>query len=170
MKVEYSAIEWRDVVGFEGRYKVSEFGEIYSCLTSRTMKTPLKNGYPFLLLLDTEGKRHNSYVHRVVAEAYLEADPEKTCVNHIDGIKTNNHYTNLEYCTLPENVEHALTTGLMSVRGELNGHAILTEEKVIVIRERLSNGERVGHLAKEYGVCYAAISKVKARTSWGWLS
>jgi len=62
-----------------------------------------------------EARAHDRYlVHRLVAYAYLEppTDPARTQVNHIDGNKLNNHYTNLEWTTGKENVKHAFETGL----------------------------------------------------------
>jgi hypothetical protein len=53
-------------------------------------------------------------VHKLVALAFVDnPDPTtKTQVNHIDGVKSNNHYTNLEWCSGSENRQHAIDTGL----------------------------------------------------------
>lgn len=76
-------------------------------------------------------------VHRLVAFAFVvNPDPDsKDQVNHKDGIKTNNYYTNLEWCTNQENTIHAHSTGLIIPKvGTETLNAKLTEEDVIFIR------------------------------------
>ena len=55
---------------------------------------------------------HNITIHKLVAEAFIEKPDGAECVNHIDGCKTNNRVSNLEWCTLAENNQHAFDTGL----------------------------------------------------------
>jgi hypothetical protein len=59
-----------------------------------------------------KGKRREITIHRLVAETFLPKIAGKTCVNHIDGVKTNNRIDNLEWCTRKENNLHAYRTGL----------------------------------------------------------
>lgn len=109
--------EWRDIPGYEGIYKVSSTGRIYSAPRTTTkgglMRCHVnnKNGYVYAQLYKN-GKTRNARVHRLVASAFLGNRPELQ-VNHIDGNKTNNSVSNLEYCTQSENVIHAYRTGLM---------------------------------------------------------
>lgn len=65
------------------------------------------------------GHGHPCYVHRLVAETYIENDDpcRKTQVNHKNGDKCNNHVDNLEWCTPSENDRHAFDTGLKRVKG-----------------------------------------------------
>ena len=112
--------EWRDIKGFEGLYQVSNYGRIKSLKRilidgriwyERIMKTPLSAGYPSISL-----RKDNTYfkerVHRVVGKTFIEGYQENYCINHINGIKTDNHISNLEWCTYSENSKHAYDTGL----------------------------------------------------------
>lgn len=58
------------------------------------------------------GKRKTFMVHRLVAMAFVERKGIELEVNHLDGDKANNAYTNLEWCTRKENLHHAIRTGL----------------------------------------------------------
>lgn len=90
-------------------------------------------------------------VHRLVAEAYCRGYAPGLQVNHIDGVKSNNHFTNLEWCTATHNNRHAVTTGL-------NG--TFSAEDVISIRQAVSAGERISSVAKRLGVHTSSIQAV----------
>ena len=91
--------EWKQVVGFENRYLVSNTGKIYSILAQRILKTCISNkGYELVCLRNINGKRKQYSVHRIVATAFI---PNPNCypiVNHKDENKTNNIVNNLEWC------------------------------------------------------------------------
>lgn len=69
------------------------------------------NGY-FRIDITINGKRKTFKVHRLVAEHFVENRENKPQVNHIDGNKSNNHYSNLEWCSAKENIIHAYKNGL----------------------------------------------------------
>lgn len=102
------AEEWRPVVGFEGRYEVSNQGRVRSLLRRRRPILRLftkPEGYVHVCLLD-HGRQCTRYVHRLVAEAFCpQVDGDQ--VNHLDGDKGNNRADNLEWCTPAENSRHA---------------------------------------------------------------
>jgi uncharacterized OB-fold protein len=105
-----------DVVGFEGLYKVSENGIIYT-FSNRNGKYnyPLrqncdKDGYKYVKLFKN-GKYHNARVNRVVAQAFIPNPKNKPIVNHIDFDRTNNCVSNLEWTTEKENVQHSVRAG-----------------------------------------------------------
>lgn len=105
-------IEWRDVVGYEGYYKVNNLGQVKR--TKAGMGTRCRilrpgkqtTGYLFVgLCKDCVPKNHR--VHRLVAIAFLENKDNKPTVNHIDGNIENNCVDNLEWMTVSENHRHA---------------------------------------------------------------
>lgn len=71
----------------------------------------LNNGYLFVHLCKN-GKHFNKTIHRLVALTFVPNPEYKSCVNHIDGNKLNNHYTNLEWVTASENSKHAWNNNL----------------------------------------------------------
>ena len=109
---------WKDIEGFEGLYQVSNRGRVKSLprngtiLTSRILKPSRdSNGYLFVNLSRNNIAKHCS-VHVLVAKAFVPNPDNKPTVNHEDGIKTNNLYTNLTWMTYKEQLEHSLRTGL----------------------------------------------------------
>lgn len=105
--------EWRDIVGFEGTYQVSNLGRVQRISPSRlakvlpyVMKNAIAvNGYE-VVRLHKDGKYVNKYVHRLVAECFLEEIDGCTEVNHIDGVKLNNVVNNLEWSNRSLNNHH----------------------------------------------------------------
>ena len=107
--------EWRDVVGYEGRYQVSSMGRVKSLerkdrlgrtVKERILKPGMDRGGYLLVVLCAGGKPKTLNVHRLVCEAFHENPENKPCVNHIDENKTNNAASNLEWSTYEENNNH----------------------------------------------------------------
>ena len=92
---------WKPVLGFEGRYEVSNFGNVKSLITNKLLKPTSTRGYLFVNL----GKDHKlKYVHRAVWEAFNGPIPEEMEINHIDENKLNNSLSNLSLVTPRENM------------------------------------------------------------------
>lgn len=112
---------WKPVVGYEGRYEVSNAGRVRSLIDTggkprvkpmiRKLRM-MKSGYLSVTLWN-HGKVRLMKPHRLVAEAFLDKPDGAECVNHINGDKTDNRVENLEWCTLSENTRHAIRTGLI---------------------------------------------------------
>jgi hypothetical protein len=118
---------WRDVVGYEGIYEVSNLGRVRTHKDKTTLsvrhgvrkwqqrilkdKTP--NGRDVRVSLWKNKKVKDFLVHRLVAEAFISKVIGKDCINHMDGNPKNNHVENLEWCNHKENNNHAFDTGLM---------------------------------------------------------
>lgn len=103
--------EWKPIIGWP-EYMVSSYGRVYSIRTDTFLIGGKDtNGYPFVLL-SVNGCKKCPSVHRLVAEAFVPGCFEGAEVNHINGIKTNNVFWNLEWLSRGDNVRHAISTGL----------------------------------------------------------
>ena len=112
--------EWRDIVGWEGLYQVSNEGQVrgfhkrYKSMRDKKL-TLVGNRYLYVGLYDKPRKQLVP-VHRLVAETFIPNPDKKPEVNHINGIKTDNRVGNLEWVTRKENEAHAFRIGLKKRR------------------------------------------------------
>lgn len=98
--------EWRDVVGYEGLYQVSNLGHVKSLYSNKMLKSVrLITGY-LTVCLHKNGKQKNHHIHRLVAEAFLPNPNKLPVVMHLDDNKTNNIASNLKWATHSENHTH----------------------------------------------------------------
>ena len=163
---------WRDIDGYEGLYKVSNYGRIVSLFYNKTLlrKTTVnKYGYERIILTKA-GERRTFSVHILVARAFVPNPDDKPEVNHIDGDKLNNHVNNLVWATKCENQQHAWRIGLKkSLHGTTNPKSKLTAEQVRYIRKNYipRHSEFGGRaLAKKFGVHATTIHEVITRKGY----
>lgn len=103
---------WLSVPGYEGKYEAHGRGLIRNAVTKRVLRPALiKVGYLTVVLCKNSNDHKTFYVHRIIGKIFLTT-PQKEMINHIDGIKTNNHISNLEWATRSENEKHAYKIGL----------------------------------------------------------
>ncbi len=140
---------WKPITGFPN-YQVSKQGFIRNVKTRRILKTNLTSGYPSVTLCH-EGKKKNVKIHRLVALAFLPLIEGKNVVNHKDHNKTNNHITNLEWCTHQENIQHASS---------------LTVEDVRNIKLLLKGNMKHAEIARMYEISVGAIGHIKHGRRW----
>lgn len=178
------AEEWRMVKGFEGFYRVSNYGRIMSLARTSTHKrygvmhikekilkqTISKKGY-VVVRLTKNNQEYDYKVHRLVAYAFLPKPLlNQTQVNHKDGVKHNNYFENLEWCTNQENQIHAYTTGLnkvVPVYGEQTSGAKLKDKDIKEIRNLYLNSTyKQCALAEMYNVSSSLISMIVNYKRW----
>lgn len=92
-------IIWKDIPGYEGLYKVSNTGKVYSVINNKVLIPNIKNGYERVCLYKENIPNH-LLVHRLVALAFIpNPDPKKyPIINHKDENGLNNNVENLEWC------------------------------------------------------------------------
>lgn len=97
---------WKDIEGYEGLYKVSNFGRVKRVTTGRILKNGKNRGGYLYVNLCKQGVTSNKRIHRLVAQAFIPNPENKQDINHIDEDKTNNIVSNLEWTTRKENLNH----------------------------------------------------------------
>lgn len=162
---------WKDIDGYEGQYKISNFGRVKSLLKwdvnkrtfvfeERIMKPfPNNKGYLEVSLLKNKNRK-NHFIHRLVANAFIPKIKGKNIVNHKDFNFLNNNIDNLEWVTQRENV-------LYSVKNMKHRKSIThsnTKEKYITYRAS-RNVYRVIIDRKERGTFKTLKEAIKKRNS-----
>lgn len=156
---------WKNVVGYEDTFEISDKGELRNKKTNRILKQHTRTrGYrqTAVKLGGRKGINVCFKIHRLVAKAFIPNPNNLPEVNHIDGNKQNNSVTNLEWVTPKENMAHAVNTGLIVAKPALNLRK-LSNKEVNQIRLRAKAGCRVNGfraLALEYLVNKSVIADI----------
>lgn len=156
---------WKTVPGTDGNYEISNSGKIRSWKSNGHSKKKAKSpkiltaldkyGYP-KNKISINGKYKDVFVHRLVAKEFIPNPENKLCVNHINGIKTDNRVENLEWCTRKENNQHAYSTGLISNDYKRE----ITDQQCLDIIKLSDNGVSQSKIAKKHGLNQSTISRI----------
>lgn len=135
---------WKDVVGYEDRYQISNIGRLRSkdiILSKTDGKKEFRKGrilklnknhygYPiYLMSKGSEYKRKNIPIHRLVATAFIPNPEHKPCIDHINTIVSDNRVENLRWCTYSENRRNPITMSKNRKKGEYK-HSAETKIKI----------------------------------------
>lgn len=168
---------WKDVVGFEEYFKVSNRGRIFGKRSGRVLKGSVNSGG--YLTINTRfdnrsGETARFLIHRAVAEAFIEEPYDLKYlkdfshykiipVNHKDGDKTNNAVENLEWCSYSDNSRHAVDIGLIvHQKGLENPNFKLNKDQVIYILDHYKPRHRefgARALGRKFGVSHEVVSR-----------
>lgn len=134
---------WKDIVGYEGLYQVSNLGRVKSLIYSKILKEfndGRCDGYSKIKLYKDKSNK-TIKISRLVAIAFLPNYNNLPVVNHIDGNKQNNSVNNLEWVTHSENQKHAIRTGLLVRKtGENNKRSKFSDIECYNIRKIYEHG------------------------------
>ena len=157
-------------------YFISSCGRIFSINDNNQKYTGLrelkshinKTGYNEIRI--TYNKcRYSFLIHVLVAKAFVKNKDksENIVVNHLDGIKTNNIYLNLEWTTYSGNTQHAIKSGLfIHAKGEQVGTSKYSEEEIIEVCEMLQQNISLKNIVKNTRLTYSAVTNILYKRTW----
>ncbi len=157
---------WKDVVGYEGLYKVSNLGRvkrdgvILKNIIDKRRKTYRVN-------LCRDGRIKTKFIHRLVCEAFLPNLEHKRTVNHKNFNPSDNRLENLEWATDYENINHAIDNGRINYNGNGNPMSKLTDKQVRHIKMGLLMGIKQQDMADKFEVTKSAVSLINIGKRWG---
>lgn len=168
MEILLDIERWRPVEGFEGLYEISNHGRVKSMHKIQCQKkgefefirNPIKpsHGY-FAVGLIGVGRRAyitRTRIHRLVGKAFIPNPENKPQINHKDGNKLNNHFSNLEWVTAKENSDHAMLIGLKKS---------VSPENIIAIKKMRNDGISMREISDQLKVSTGFICKISKQKS-----
>ena len=178
---------WKDIVGYEGLYQVSNLGRVKSLKRKvyagrnrmrwqyeRILSNNKTNGNGYIVVsLNKESKSKNKYVHRLVAEAFLENPNNYKYINHKDQNTFNNNANNLEFCTAQYNSTYRdahIKRGLKHRNNLVNSKKVYQlDENENIIKEFPSMAEASRELGTNHTSIYACLNgKQKHAFGYKW--
>ena len=150
-------------------YTIDEFGKVKNKTTNKYLKGSLNSKGYLRVELHNNKKLKKFFIHRLVAEYYINNPLNKLQVNHKDGNKLNNCVENLEWVTNQENRNHAVRNNLTkNLCGEEATWSKLTKKDVVEIRKEydFNNNFNTKELSKKHNVSTTQILLVAKRKSW----
>lgn len=161
--------KWKWISGYYQLYEISNTGKVRR--KERVLKSKtLSSGYEKVNLWKN-GKQKSFRIHRLVAIHFIKNPKNLYTVNHKDGDRFNNTQSNLEWCTLQENLAHAKRTGLhknshFALEKCRKSKRKLTNDQVLQIKKMKTYGLRVCEISKKLDIQYDRVAGVYNNKSY----
>jgi len=167
---------WKDCVGYESFYQVSNKGQIRSL--SRPVKTSLgittrggnhikkivaSTGYEVVNFTTGPKKRHQECVHRLVLTAFVGSCPDNFEACHNDGVRTNNVLENLRWDTRKSNHQDKRKHGTYQEGTKANNVKLTVEQVQEIYQSNLPSRK----LAKIFNLGQTTVLRIKNQETWG---
>jgi hypothetical protein len=164
--------EWRAIDGYP-LYEVSNLGRVRSWnrkgrgserrQSEPRIMAPQDDTRGYLHITLSGGGQRRRYVHQLVLEAFVGPRGEHRDGRHIDGCRTNNVPSTLEWCSHAKNMDDQFAHGTRAL-GAKHGMAKLTDEQAREIYA--ANGETYKAIGARYGVSASVVCNIKKRRKW----
>ena len=165
---------WKSIPGYEDAFEVSNLGNFRSkdrfveCRWGGLRKYPgkalkveiMQDGYCRIVLMQ-HGKKKRYMCHRLVAEVFIDNPQNKPFVNHIDGNKSNNCVSNLEWCTQSENEQHSVNILGKTMKNKTYPKKVKCIETNVEFSSMKKAVETIGNRACIEGLKKAILAKRK---------
>ncbi|PGA79627.1 hypothetical protein COL94_28860 [Bacillus wiedmannii] len=166
----------KDIKGYEGLYEIAENGKIFrkECVIEYADKNGRKHNKKIKrkelkqhvheggcqVSLSKNGKRKCVLIHRLIAQTFIPNTENKFQVNHVNGIKTDNRVSNLEWVDITENQKETVKRGTKHTLSKLN------DDDVKAILKMSANGISQMKISKVFNVSRSLISHVINGRCW----
>lgn len=173
--------QWKSMKNYEGFYLISNTGRIISLERRVVTKSGVVKIYPtremtlnagkdgYVRVGLTNGEENRPFtVHRLTALHFIKnTNPEKyDQINHLDGCKSNNNISNLEWTDNSGNQKHAFKNGLKTQAGEKNSRALVSAEFVLNVKKLYASGINRSEIREKCNI----TTKQLDRYVYGWKS
>jgi hypothetical protein len=156
--------QWKQINGAPDGYEISDLGRIKIIKSGSEI---IKLGY-----LQGDGYRMvgigftKHFIHRLVADHFCDGPNDYECVNHLNGIKTDNRAVNLEKTTYKRNNQHAIDTELRPFKGVDHYNTFLTIEQIHEIYRLKKEGKRLYQIKGIFGLNYGTLKCIFNGKNW----
>ena len=174
-KEEWKVVKFDDNISEKENFKISNYGRIINCKGEKEflVTESMINGYQNLPLKQKRnGKSTSRYVHKLVAEHFLEQN-DGIFVIHLNYVKTDNRVENLKWATKREKELHQFSNPEILKRPRKITNSKLTETRVMLLKRKLNDPNRRTRLkliAKQFGISTMQLHRIKTGENWGYVT